>query len=89
MFPVQTDFFFPEFDTEMQTAGIPIASEADAITHLQKQFAIWGSWATAITPSELRVITCMPDGTFILAHDDDPLVAGGVDGMERGMLCPA
>ena len=84
MFPVQTDFFFPEFDNEMQTAGIPIASEADAIVHLQKQFAIWGSWATAITPSELQVITFMPDGTFILAHDDDPLVAGGVDGMERG-----
>ena len=84
MFPVQTDFFFPEFDTEMQTAGIPIASEADAIAHLQKQFAIWGSWATAITPSELQVITFMPDGAFILAHDDDPLVAGGVDGMERG-----
>lgn len=84
IFPVQTDFFFPEFDTEMQTAGIPIASEADAIAHLQKQFAIWGSWATTITPSELQVITFMPDGAFILAHDDDPLVAGGADGMERG-----
>jgi hypothetical protein len=84
IFPVQTDFFFPEFDTEMQTAGIPIASEADAIAHLQKQFAIWGSWATTITPSELQVITFMPDGAFILAHDDDPLVTGGVDGMERG-----
>jgi len=32
--PVQTDFFFPGFDTEMQTAGIPIASEADAIAQL-------------------------------------------------------
>ena len=84
MFPVQMDFFYPEFDTQMQTAGIPIASEADAIAHLQKQFAIWGSWATTITPSELQVITFMPDGTFILAHDDDPLVAGGVDGMEGG-----
>ena len=88
MFPVQTDFFFPEFDTEMQTVGIPIASEADAITHLQKQFAIWGSWATAITPSELRVITFMPDGTFILAHDDDPLVAGGVEGWSGGCCAP-
>ena len=85
IFPVQTDFFFPEFDTEMQTARIPIASEADAIAHLQKQFAIWGSWATTITPSELQVITFMPDGAFILAHDDDPLVTGGVDGMERGI----
>jgi hypothetical protein len=83
MFPVQVDFFFPEFDTEMQNAGIPIASEADAIAHLQKQFAIWGSWATTITPSELQVITFMPDGTFMLAHDT-PLVAGGADGMERG-----
>ena len=84
MFPVQTDFGHSVFDTEMQTAGIPIASEADAIAHLQRQFAIWGSWATTITPNELQVITFMPDGTFILAHDDDPLLAGGVDGMERG-----
>ena len=84
MFAVPTDFFFQEFDNEMQTAGIPIASEADAIAHLQKQFAIWGSWATTITPSELQVITFMPDGAFILAHDDDFLVAGAVDGMERG-----
>ena len=84
MLPVQTDFCCSVFDTEMQTAGIPIASEADAIAHLQKQFAIWGSWATTITPSELQVITFMPDGAFILVHDDDPLVAGGVDGMERG-----
>ena len=68
----------------MATAGIPIVSEADAIAHLQKQFAIWGSWATTVTPSELQVITFLPNGTFILAHDDDPLVAGGVDGMERG-----
>ena len=44
-FPVQMDIFFPEFDTEMQNAGIPIASEVDAVAHLQKQFAIWGSWA--------------------------------------------
>jgi hypothetical protein len=77
------DIFFPEFDTEMQNAGIPIASEVDAVAHLQKQFAIWGSWATTITPSELQVITFLPDGTFILAHDA-PLVAGGVDGMEQG-----
>jgi hypothetical protein len=83
-FPVQMDIFYPEFDTEMQNAGIPIASEADAIAHLQKQFAIWGSWATTVTQSELQVITFMPDGTFILAHDDDPLAAGGTDGMERG-----
>jgi len=84
LFPEQTNFGDSVFDTEMQTAGIPIASEADAIAHLQRQFAIWGSWATTITPSELQVITFMPDGTFILAHDDDPSVAGGVDGMERG-----
>ncbi|HSQ52414.1 MAG TPA: hypothetical protein VLL94_14260 [Nitrospiraceae bacterium] len=84
IFPDPTNFFYPEFDNEMQTAGIPIASEADAIAHLQKQFAIWGSWATAITPSELQVITFMSDGAFILAHDDTPPVAGRVDGMERG-----
>jgi hypothetical protein len=68
----------------MASAGIPIASEADAIAHLQKQFAIWGSWTTAATPNELQVITFMSDGTFILAHDADPLVAGGIDGMEGG-----
>ena len=84
MFPVQTDFGQSSFDSEMANAGIAIASEADAIAHLQKQFAIWGSWTTAATPNELQVITFMPDGTFISAHDDDPLVAGGVDGMEGG-----
>lgn len=82
--PVPTNFGSAIFDTEMANAGIPIASKADAIVHLQKQFAIWGSWSTAVTPNELQVITFMPDGTFILAHDDDPLVAGGVDGMEGG-----
>ena len=82
--PVPTNFGSAIFDTEMANAGIPIASEADAIVHLQKQFAIWGSWSTAVTPNELQVITFLPDGTFILAHDDDPLVAGGVDGMEGG-----
>jgi hypothetical protein len=82
--PSTTCFTCSNFDTEMAAAGIPIVAEADAIAHLQKQFEIWGSWATAVTPSELQVITFMPDGAFILAHDDDPLVAGGVDGMERG-----
>jgi hypothetical protein len=79
-----TGFEDAGFDTKMANAGIPIASEADAIAHLQKQFAIWGSWSTAVTSNELQVITFLPDGTFILAHDDDPLVAGGVDGMEGG-----
>ncbi|HEU0068789.1 MAG TPA: hypothetical protein VFQ26_05935, partial [Nitrospiraceae bacterium] len=83
MFPVQTDFGHSVFDSEMAIAGIPIASETDAIAHLLKQFAIWGSWATTITPSELQVITFMSDGTFISAHDA-PLVAGGLDGMEGG-----
>jgi hypothetical protein len=83
IFPVQTDFFYPEFDTEMQTAGIPIALEADAIAHLQSQFAIWGSWVATSTLSDLQVITFLPDGIFVLAHDT-PLVASGVDGMERG-----
>ncbi len=82
--PSTTCFTCSNFDTEMAAAGIPIVAEADAIAHLQKQFEIWGSWATASTPSELQVITFMPDGAFILAHDDDPLLAGGVDGMERG-----
>jgi hypothetical protein len=82
--PSTTCFSCSNFDTEMAAAGIPIVAEADAIAHLQKQFAIWGSWATAVTPSELQVVTFLPDGTFILAHDDDPLVAGGTDGMERG-----
>ena len=82
--PGVTVAWCPNFDADMKAAGIPLVSETDAIAHLQQQFAIWGSWATAVTPSELQVITFMPDGAFILAHDDDPLVAGGVDGMERG-----
>jgi hypothetical protein len=82
--PSTTCFSCSNFDTEMATAGILIVPEVDAIAHLQKQFAIWGSWATAVTPNELQVITFLPDGTFILAHDDNPLVAGGADGMERG-----
>jgi hypothetical protein len=81
--PVPTNFGSAIFDTEMANAGIPIASKADAIVHLQKQFAIWGSWS-AVTPNELQVITFMPDGRFMVAHDDDPPVAGGVDGMEGG-----
>jgi hypothetical protein len=82
--PVPTNFGSAIFDTEMENAGIPIASKADAIAHLQKQFAIWGSWATVIPSSGLQVITFMTDGAFMLAHDADPSVAGGVDGMERG-----
>src|SRR5262245_46925431 len=77
-FPVRPAFDFDNFDSQMANAGIPLASEADAIAHLQKQFAIWGSWTTAATPNDLLVITFMSDGTFILAHDGDPLVAGGI-----------
>ena len=65
---------------------IPIASEADAIAHLQKQFAIWGVGSlAALTPERIagdRLYAQM--ARLMLAHDDDPLVAGGVDGMERG-----
>ena len=81
--PVPTNFGSAIFDTEMANAGIPIASKADAIVHLQKQFAIWGSWAATSTLGDLQVFTFLPDGTFILAHDA-PLGAGDVDGIERG-----
>jgi hypothetical protein len=82
--PSTTCFTCSNFDTEMAAAGISIVPEVDAIAHLQSQFAIWGSWAATSTLGDLQVITFMPDGVFILAHDGAPLVAGGVDGMERG-----
>lgn len=82
--PQTTCLACPNFDAEMAAAGIPLVSEADAIAHLKKQYAIWGSWTTVASPSELRVFTFLPDGTYVLAHDDDPAVAGGNDGIERG-----
>lgn len=82
--PSTTCFVCPNFDTELATANISIVPEADAIAHLQKQFAIWGSWVAATTPNKLQVITFMPDGAFILAHDDDPNVSGDANGMEGG-----
>jgi hypothetical protein len=84
MLPTTTCFTCPNFDTEMTNAGFTLASEVDAIAHLKSQYAIWGSWATAVTLTDLRVITFMPDGTYMLADDDDPTVPGGADGMERG-----
>lgn len=82
--PSTTCFTCSNFDTEMAAAGISIVPEVDAIAHLQSQFAIWGSWAATSTLNDLQVITFMPDGAFILAHDADPSVTGSVDGMERG-----
>jgi hypothetical protein len=79
-----THFFDPSFDTVLQNAGYPLASAAQAIAHLQTQFAILGSWSTAILPNKLLVITFFPYGTFMSANDDDGLVSGRQDGMERG-----
>lgn len=72
------------FETALAPTGIPIVPRADAVAHLKKQFAIWGSWAISNTATELQVITFLPNGTYLFAHDDDPAVAGGNDGMERG-----
>lgn len=72
------------FETAMQSVGITPIGRAEAVAHLKAQFAIWGSWATAGTASQLQVLTFLPNGRFILADDDDPLVAGGADGMEQG-----
>jgi hypothetical protein len=83
--PPSTCIICSHFDTDMAAAGIPLASEADAITHLKRQFAIWGSWATAVSPNQLQVVTFMPDGVYMMADDDDPATVGGADGMERGI----
>lgn len=72
------------FEADMAAAGIPIAPKADAIAHLKKQFAIWGSWSTTATPAEVLVVTFFPDGTFLLGHDDDAAMVGGKDGVEFG-----
>jgi hypothetical protein len=72
------------FESDMAAAGIPIVPKEVAIAHLKEQFAIWGSWSTTPTPSEVLVITFKPNGTFHVAHDDDPLVPGGNDGIELG-----
>lgn len=82
--PQTTCLTCPNFDTEMAAAGITLVPEADAVAHLKRQYAIWGSWTTVASSSELRVFTFLPDGTYLLAHDDDPVVVGGNDGMERG-----
>jgi len=82
--PPTTCLTCQNFDAEMAVAGVSLASEADAIAHLKKQYAIWGSWATVASPGEIRVFSFLPNGTYMLAHDDDPAVAGGNDGMERG-----
>jgi hypothetical protein len=86
MLPTLPVFIFtsPTFETDLASTGLPIVPKSDAIAHLKKQFAIWGSWATTSAPNELQVFTFLPDGTYLLAHDDDPSVAGGNDGMEHG-----
>ena len=83
-FPAGTCFNCVNFEAQMVAAGIPLASEAEAIAHLKAQFAIFGSWATAVAPGHVQVITFLPDGTYLYADDDDPTDPGGVDGMERG-----
>lgn len=82
--PATTCFVCPNFEAAAIATGIPLVSKAAAIAHLQRQFSIWGSWATATSPTELRVITFLPNGIYLLADDDSPVVAGGNDGMERG-----
>jgi len=82
--PLVTCFFCDNFDAAVTAAGIPLASQADAIAHLKRQFAIWGSWAS-VSANGLRVFTFLPNGIYLLADDDDPTVTGGNDGMERGL----
>ena len=79
-----SSFTSPTFEADMAAAGLPLAPRADAIAHLKKQFAIWGSWSTTPTPAEVLVITFKPDGTFHLVDDDNPAVPGGNDGIESG-----
>lgn len=81
--PLSTSFSDNNFDAAVTAANIPLASQADAIAHLKRQFAIWGSWA-AVSPNGIQVFTFLPNGIYLLADDDDPTVAGGNDGMERG-----
>lgn len=83
--PSNTCFQCGDIEQFMANAGFPFAvSAAEARTHLNKQFAIWGSWATTTSPNAARVFTFLSDGTYLLANDDDPTVPGGTDGMERG-----
>lgn len=83
--PIFTCFTCSGFEAFMANGGVPLTvTEADAITHLKGQFAIWGSWATSTSPGEARVITFLSDGTFLLVDDVNPAVAGGTDGMEKG-----
>lgn len=85
MLPNFTCFSCIGFEAFMANAGVPLTvTEAEAIAHLKGQFAIWGSWATSASPSEARVFTFLSDGTYLLADDDNPAVAGGTDGMEKG-----
>lgn len=83
--PNFTCFTCSGFEAFMANGGVPLTvTEADAIAHLKGQFAIWGSWATSTSPGEARVFTFLSDGTYLLADDDNPAVAGGTDGMEKG-----
>lgn len=72
------------FETAMQSVGLTSVARAEAVAHLKAQFAIWGSWTSSATASQLQVLTFLPNGRFVLADDDDPLVPGGADGMEKG-----
>jgi hypothetical protein len=83
--PNFTCFTCSGFEAFMANGGMPLTvTEADAIAHLKGQFAIWGSWAASTSPGEARVFTFLSDGTYLLADDDNPAVAGGTDGMEKG-----
>lgn len=73
-----------EFLAQLASSGLPVIPRSTAAAHLKEQFAIWGSWTSTGSASELQVFTFLPDGTYLLAHDDDPSLSGGKDGMERG-----
>lgn len=64
----------------------PLVSTAAAITTLQSQFAILGSWFAQNQQgpgTNFVVFTAMADGTYVISEDgsSDPT---GIDGMERG-----
>ena len=68
----------------MGSSPAALVSAAQAITALQQQFALLGSWFAQNTSGpNFVVFTAMADGTFTISEDgsSDPT---GVDGMERG-----
>lgn len=69
----------------MGSSPAALVSGPQAITTLQSQFALLGSWfAQNTTGPNFIVFTAMADGTFMISEDgsNDP---AGVDGMERGI----